>query len=108
MTAFSIDELMPGDTRKKYMTYEGSLTQPSCQETVQWIILNRPIYMTSHLFQSLRVAMSSDNSHGADNFRPSQGLNGRSIRTNIDFKSLNEKCERRQVQGISYTINKHV
>ncbi|XP_052821636.1 putative carbonic anhydrase-like protein 1 isoform X3 [Octopus bimaculoides] len=29
-----------------YMTYEGSLTQPGCQETVTWIILNKPIYVT--------------------------------------------------------------
>lgn len=86
--SLSIDELMPLDTRKNYMAYDGSLTQPSCQETVQWVVLNRPVYMTSHLFNSLRVSMSSDNSHGADNFRPTQPLNGRSIRTNIDFSSI--------------------
>ena len=25
------------------MTYDGSLSQPGCQETVTWIIINRPI-----------------------------------------------------------------
>ena len=29
-----------------YMTYEGSLTQPGCQETVTWILLNKPLYVT--------------------------------------------------------------
>jgi hypothetical protein len=29
-----------------YMTYEGSMTQPGCQETVTWIVMNRPIYIT--------------------------------------------------------------
>lgn len=80
-----MQELMPSEARRQYLTYEGSLTQPSCQETVQWILLNKPVYMTSHLFHSLRTAMSSENSHGADNFRPTQKLNSRTVRTNIDF-----------------------
>ena len=80
-----MQELMPSEARRQYLTYEGSLTQPSCQETVQWILLNKPIYMTSHLFHSLRTAMSSENSLGADNFRPTQKLNSRTVRTNIDF-----------------------
>lgn len=28
---------------RHYMTYDGSITQPGCQETVTWIIMNRPI-----------------------------------------------------------------
>ena len=62
------------------------------------MILNRPIYMTSHLFHSLTVSMSSDNSHGADNFRPTQKLNGRSIRTNIDFVSQQQPQQKVQYE----------
>lgn len=29
-----------------YMTYEGSTTAPGCHETVTWIVLNKPIYIT--------------------------------------------------------------
>ena len=29
-----------------YMTYDGSQTEPGCSETVTWIIMNRPIYIT--------------------------------------------------------------
>jgi carbonic anhydrase len=29
-----------------YMTYDGSTTMPACHETVTWIILNKPIYIT--------------------------------------------------------------
>lgn len=29
-----------------YMTYDGSTTMPACQETVTWLILNKPIYIT--------------------------------------------------------------
>ena len=28
------------------MTYEGSLTQPGCHETVSWIVFNKPLYIT--------------------------------------------------------------
>ena len=28
------------------MTYDGSQTEPGCSETVAWIIMNRPIYIT--------------------------------------------------------------
>ena len=44
MQNFSLFKLLP-DTRG-YITYEGSLTEPGCQETVTWIIMNRPIYIT--------------------------------------------------------------
>ena len=31
---------------ENYMTYEGSMTQPGCQETVTWIVMNKPLSMT--------------------------------------------------------------
>jgi carbonic anhydrase, putative len=40
----SIHDLIPDVT--EYITYEGSLTIPSCQETVTWIIINKPIFIT--------------------------------------------------------------
>ncbi|RWS09936.1 carbonic anhydrase-related protein 10-like protein, partial [Dinothrombium tinctorium] len=85
INSLSIEELLPKLMRRQYITYEGSLTEPACYETVQWIILNKPIYMTSHLFHLLRMSMHDEANHGADNYRPIQKVNGRSIRTNIDF-----------------------
>ena len=41
---FSLLKLLP-ETRG-YITYEGSMTEPGCQETVTWVIMNRPIYVT--------------------------------------------------------------
>ena len=41
----SINGLLPNT--EHYMTYEGSLTQPGCQETVTWIIVNKPIYISN-------------------------------------------------------------
>jgi len=41
----SVHGLLPetGD----YVTYDGSLSQPGCQETVTWIIVNKPIYISN-------------------------------------------------------------
>lgn len=40
----SIRGLLP--ETENYMTYEGSTTAPACHETVTWIVLNKPIYIT--------------------------------------------------------------
>jgi len=88
LDSLSIVDLLSIEMRKKYLTYDGSLTQPACHETVQWIILNKPIYITSSLFQSLKMSSLNDNSQNKGNFRPVQSLNLRPIRTNIDFEQL--------------------
>lgn len=76
----SLSHLIP--SMAQYMTYEGSLTQPSCVETVQWIILNRPIYMTSSELAIIRNTIVLEG-QGDGNFRPTQSMNSRSLRTNI-------------------------
>lgn len=40
----SVKGLLPGT--ENYMTYDGSLTQPPCHETVTWVVVNKPIYIT--------------------------------------------------------------
>ena len=32
---------------KQFLTYDGSLTEPPCEETVTWIVLNKPAYVTA-------------------------------------------------------------
>lgn len=44
LKSLSVRELLPGTDY--YMTYDGSTTMPGCHETVTWILMNRPIYMT--------------------------------------------------------------
>lgn len=77
--SISVLELLP--TLKQYVTYEGSLTQPACHETVQWVILNRPIYISAYQFHMLRHSLKGDGHQ--DNFRPTQPLNKRPLRANI-------------------------
>ena len=40
----SLAEILP--RTNTFITYEGSITQPGCQETVTWIILNKPLHIT--------------------------------------------------------------
>ncbi|XP_064609265.1 carbonic anhydrase-related protein 10-like [Liolophura sinensis] len=47
-----LGKLMP--QTKHYVTYEGSQTQPGCHETVTWVIMNRPVYITKDLLHDLR------------------------------------------------------
>ncbi|XP_045492655.1 carbonic anhydrase-related protein 10 isoform X2 [Colias croceus] len=72
-----------------YMTYDGSTTAPACYETVTWIIVNKPIYITKQQLHGLRRLMQGDARHPkaplGNNFRPPQPLHHRAVRTNIDF-----------------------
>ncbi|KAF8569436.1 hypothetical protein P879_04444 [Paragonimus westermani] len=78
---------------QEYMTYEGSLPFPGCCESVTWIILNYPISISEielKTLRRLRIAQTLWSGSMADNFRPVQSLNNRSIRTNINFSSNNK------------------
>ena len=55
LTSLSLSSLIP--TTSEFITYEGSLTQPSCQESVTWIIPNKPIYITPELLDQLAKLM---------------------------------------------------
>ncbi|XP_076292035.1 carbonic anhydrase-related protein A isoform X3 [Lasioglossum baleicum] len=91
----SLKSLLP-DT-DGYMTYEGSTTHPGCFETVVWLILNKPIYITTRELYVLRRLMQGPEDAPkaplGNNSRPLQELHYRTIRTNIDFrKREHAKC----------------
>ena len=64
-----------------FLTYEGSVSEPPCSETANWIVLNKPVYILEKSLFSLRNSIVIDG-YG-DNFRPIQALNNRCITTNI-------------------------
>ena len=71
-----------------YVTYEGSTTYPGCWETVTWVVMNKPLYLSRQemeMFQSLRQGDSPvmEKAPLGDNLRPRQPLNNRAVRTNI-------------------------
>jgi len=93
---FSLLSLLP--STGEYITYEGSTTYPGCWETVTWVIMNKPVYISSQemsQFEQLSQSQGDDNMEGedaslADNIRPRQNLNRRIVRTNIDLKYQDE------------------
>ncbi|XP_023339786.1 carbonic anhydrase-related protein 10 [Eurytemora carolleeae] len=96
LSDLQLTKLLPATT--EFVTYEGSLTKPGCQESVVWIIPNKPIYLTKRQREHLKLLMqgTKEDQRGplAGNFRPEQGLNGRLIRTNINLnKRKDAECE---------------
>ncbi|KAK8377674.1 hypothetical protein O3P69_013960 [Scylla paramamosain] len=83
----SVKGLLPGT--ENYMTYDGSLTQPPCHETVTWVVVNKPIYITKQQLHALRKlhqgTKKSPKAKMVNNFRPTQNMYHRPVRTNIDF-----------------------
>lgn len=83
----NLAEIMP-DT-EHYMTYEGSTTYPGCWETVTWVVMNKPVYVTGQEMHALRQLMQGDRTNPkaslAPNSRPAHPVNSRTVRTNISF-----------------------
>ena len=82
----SLASLLPntGD----YVTYEGSTTYPGCWETVTWIVMNKPLYVSRQemeMFYQLRQGDSPlmEKAPLGNNLRPRQPVNNRGVRTNI-------------------------
>lgn len=87
VTNISLSDLDLSTLIKQYITYEGSLTQPPCNENVVWILSNKPIYVSALQMQLLRNI--AEHSFGlGHNWRPVQNLYQRCIRTNIEFNEV--------------------
>ncbi|XP_014257155.1 carbonic anhydrase-related protein 10-like isoform X2 [Cimex lectularius] len=105
----SVMGLLP-DT-EYYMTYDGSTTMPPCHETLTWVILNKPIYITKQQLHGLRRLMMGDGEDPmaplGNNYRPPQPLHHRPLRTNIDFnvKQAGEKQCPSMYKEVYYKAN---
>lgn len=64
--------------RKRYFTYEGSLTTPPCSETVTWIEFEETIPLSRDQINAFRL-ISTKKGRLTHNYRPTQPLNGRLI-----------------------------
>ncbi|KAA0198291.1 Carbonic anhydrase, partial [Fasciolopsis buskii] len=88
LNGLMVSALLPSTSQ--FITYQGSLPFPACHETVTWIVLNQAVIITEAQLQSLRqlrIGPVKESGTMANNYRPIQKLNGRSVRTNIDFDS---------------------
>jgi len=60
--------------------YEGSLTTPGCDEIVQWIVMDTPLYIRSNgLITALKKNLDNHGDALQDNYRPPQAVNGRTV-----------------------------
>ncbi|XP_067649665.1 carbonic anhydrase 7-like isoform X2 [Haliotis asinina] len=75
-------QLLP--TGGKFYTYFGSLTTPSCSESVRWIVMQKPIITTQEKVAILRTLKVKDAAHLSDfgNARPLQALSSRRVDSN--------------------------
>lgn len=78
---FTYSHLLP--KTRDYYYYQGSLTTPPCNETVQWFVIKEPIPVPADYLTQLRQVQSA---HGNEpltfNFRNVQDLNQRIVYTN--------------------------
>jgi len=60
--------------------YEGSLTTPTCNEIVQWLVLDKPLLLRKNgLLPALRKNKDSYGNYIQDNYRPVQDNTGRTL-----------------------------
>jgi len=69
-----------------YYTYNGSFTQPGCQEVVTWIVGATPVQVAFPEVGKFRFPLNTAGSPIAPNDRPQQALNGRQItKVNVPY-----------------------
>ncbi|VDN07386.1 unnamed protein product [Thelazia callipaeda] len=108
---FSAYGLLP--QTENYITYEGSLTFPGCFETVTWVIMNNPIYITKEDLQIWNDLQQTENKQlspifMSPNYRPLKPLNGRLLRTNINIKykaKSSQSCSSNLYIDMGYKAN---
>ncbi|EDV25132.1 expressed hypothetical protein [Trichoplax adhaerens] len=79
---FDVSKLMPH--HHYYATYAGSLTTPTCDESVTWVVLNNHIHATDAQLNKLRTQVYTGDAIDpgvlmVNNFRPAQPLNARRV-----------------------------
>ena len=60
-----------------YYRYNGSLTTPGCNESVQWSVFSRPLTVTQET--AAKMALMSKATAFEDNWRHTQELNERKV-----------------------------
>ncbi|KAM4620265.1 LOW QUALITY PROTEIN: carbonic anhydrase 4a [Polymixia lowei] len=76
----SLEQLIPSQQNlTKYYRYKGSLTTPSCTESVIWTVFENPIPLSKEQLQMFSELQFRDGKPMVETFRPVQPLNGRLV-----------------------------
>ena len=89
-TNFKLSNLIPMKIEKYYF-YSGSLTTPSCDELVKWILVDSPVLgISGEQLKELQLLLDVNNYPMLTNARPIQPFNDRLVKRsfNIYFKRL--------------------
>lgn len=73
----SVEDLLP--VNKSFWHYEGSLTTPPCDETVQWFVFKEVLLIPQGIFQAWSKTPSATGTPILYNFRKTQPINGRQV-----------------------------
>ena len=79
VSGVAYSDFLPAE--RGYYFYEGSLTTPLCNQVVQWFLLKEPVRAPAALFQRLRMVQTAAGTPLVLNYRETQPLNGRVVRT---------------------------
>eukprot|EP00178_Gracilaria_changii_P013308 TRINITY_DN3768_c0_g2_i1.p1 TRINITY_DN3768_c0_g2~~TRINITY_DN3768_c0_g2_i1.p1 ORF type:complete len:214 (+),score=46.67 TRINITY_DN3768_c0_g2_i1:54-644(+) len=72
-----LQKLLPKN--KSYYTYKGSLTTPTCNETLLWHVLETPMYVSKDIVVGIQEAIAAADEASRYNLRTLQPLNGRQV-----------------------------
>merc|ERR1712226_474285 len=73
-----VEDLLPSPDGE-YANYDGSLTTPTCNEAVRWILFKEPIPISASQMEAFRALKDNADIPMVDNYRPPQPINGREV-----------------------------
>lgn len=86
--------LLPPSFPDKFYTYQGSLTTPSCDESVTWIMAADASSINTEQLNMFRSLMQADGvTPIAPNYRPLQDLNARTAQRSFSIPSDTDSCD---------------
>ncbi|XP_050740237.1 carbonic anhydrase 2-like [Eriocheir sinensis] len=82
ITPFPLSCILPKNT-DRFFRYDGSLTTPECNEVVVWTVFLETVPISTAQLEEFRKLMGAHGEPLADNFRPTQELNGRQVYVHV-------------------------
>ncbi|GBG33722.1 Carbonic anhydrase [Hondaea fermentalgiana] len=76
---FSLEELLSPIDSAKFDTYKGSLTTPSCNQVVTWVVMHDTLKIKGSQLETFHEAHKSESELIAPNYRELQARNGRKV-----------------------------
>lgn len=80
--AFTFEHLLPDD-KTKFFRYNGSLTTPTCLESVTWTVFNDHVFISQYQMNLLRRLKKNGTLAEFGNYRPVQPLNNRIVKSSF-------------------------